>query len=152
MWYDTDSCLQDMKNSILYWIQKITDANKKPELCKWLDTGIFHRVHWGINPLSKTTSTLSCQAPPINRQTVQAPHDREKYFCWSIFFIIKYFKFYFIFYVKIAPPSLKKVTSFFPSNPPLKVQVLKAQSLSLKKKGGGGTLYILMFGLCIWVK
>ena len=31
-----------------------------------------HSVHWGINPPQKHPP-LSCQAPPLNRQTVQAP-------------------------------------------------------------------------------
>ena len=30
-------------------------------------------MHWGINPPSKTPPPLSCQVPPLNLQTVQAP-------------------------------------------------------------------------------
>ena len=46
---------------------------KKAELCKWLDTGIFHSVHWGINPLpSKTPTPSFLSSPLLNRQTVQA--------------------------------------------------------------------------------
>ena len=57
------------------------------------------------------------------------------FFACKLFFAIKYFRLYF-FCVKIAtlppppwkksppsPPSLKKVTPLFPSNPPLKVEV-----------------------------
>ena len=50
------------------------------------------------------------------------------------FFVSKYFRFQFIFYVKIAPPSppstphllKKKFSPLFPSNPPLKVEVLSS--------------------------
>ena len=53
-------------------------------------------------------------------------------FAYELFFAIKYFRFNFFVCVKIATPppppplhpSLKKVTSLFPSNPSLKVKVL----------------------------
>ena len=34
---------------------------------------LIHSVHWGINPPSKLQPPISCQAPPLNLQTVQAP-------------------------------------------------------------------------------
>ena len=44
----------------------------------------------------------------------------RKTFLLVNFFAITYFRFYFIFYVKIAPQSPPYPTSLFPTNPPLK--------------------------------
>ena len=49
----------------------------------------------------------------------------EKHFCLSTFFVIKYFRFYCIFYVKTAKP-LNKVSPLFLSNLPLKIEVLSS--------------------------
>ena len=56
---------------------------------------------------------------------------REKnIFLYEFFFVIKYFRFQFIFYVKLhlppPPPPLKKVTLLFPTKLPLKVEVLSS--------------------------
>ena len=59
----------------------------------------------------------------------------EKYFCLLTFFVIKYFRFQFIFYAKIAPAPHKKVTPFFLLTP-LKVEVLSSPSLSDNLVGG----------------
>ena len=45
-------------------------------------------------------------------------------FCLYTFFAIKHFKFYFTFYVKPQPPE--KTQSLFPTNPPLKSDILSS--------------------------
>ena len=51
--------------------------NKSPHLPRQTKTpdksNMLHNGHWGINPPSKTPPPLSCQAPPLNQQTVQTP-------------------------------------------------------------------------------
>ena len=54
------------------------------------------------------------------------------------FIVIKYFRFEFIFYVKIATPPPKKSHPLFPSNPPLKVDVLSSPFFLKIWLGGGG--------------
>ena len=51
------------------------DVNKKTELCKWLDTGIFHSVHWGINPPppSKTPPSSFLPRPPLKLANCASP-------------------------------------------------------------------------------
>ena len=44
----------------------------------------------------------------------------KKYFCLKTFFVIKYFRFSFIFYVKIATPLPKKIHPPLSQQPPLK--------------------------------
>ena len=53
----------------------------------------------------------------------------RKIFLLIIFFVIKYFRFYFFFLVKIATPRPEKSHPFFPSNPHLKVEVLSRAPL-----------------------
>ena len=61
------------------------------------------------------------------------------------FIVIKYFRFEFIFYVKIATPPPKKSHPLFPSNPPLKVDVLSSPFfLKIWLGGGGCTLRIFV--------
>ena len=40
------------------------------------------------------------------------------------FFIVKYFRFYFFLMLKLLPPPPEKSHSLFPSNPPLKIEIL----------------------------
>ena len=58
----------------------------------------------------------------------------KKYFCLKTFFVIKYFRFSFIFYVKIATPLPKKI------HPPL------SQQPPIKADGGGQNLPFWKFG------
>ena len=51
--------------------------------------------------------------------------------------------------MKIATPILKKVTSLFPSNPPLKVEVLS--SLLFETLIGGSTTLCRKGGCTLWV-
>ena len=44
----------------------------------------------------------------------------KKYFCLKTFFVIKYFRFSFIFYVKIATPLPKKIHPPLSQQPPIK--------------------------------
>ena len=53
------------------------------------------------------------------------------------FIVIKYFRFEFIFYVKIATPPPKKSHPLFPSNLPLKVDVLSSPFFLKIWLGGG---------------
>ena len=55
----------------------------------------------------------------------------RKTFLLVNFFAITYFRFYFIFYVKIAPQSPPYPTSLFPTNPPLK-KILPSPPPSLR--------------------
>ena len=70
---------------------------------------------------------LSCQAPLETVQTLYIGFSWPPY--KSNFLVnVQFIRFYCIFYVKIAMPlpSLKNVTSLFPSNLPLKVEVLSS--------------------------
>ena len=102
---------------------------EKTEICTWLDTGIFHSMHWGINPpppTSKTPPPLSCQAPLLNRQTVQAD---------QLFLSLNISDF--IFYVKIATPSPWKKSLPLYQQSPLKVKVLSSPPPFFSKFGWG---------------
>ena len=53
-------------------------------------------------------------------------------FAYKLFFVIKYSRFYFIFYVKIATPPPEKRHPLFPRNHPLKVEILSSPPPFLK--------------------
>ena len=65
----------------------------------------------------------------------------EKHFCLSTF-LIKYFRFQFIFYVKIAtsPPPPQKTTPIFPTKPPLKIKVLSSRGEGAHYDGDNKTI------------
>ena len=65
------------------------------------------------------------------------------------FIVIKYFRFEFIFYVKIATPPPKKSHPLFPSNLPLKVDVLSSPFFLKIWLGGGGAHYEYLYKTCI---
>ena len=127
------------------------NVNKKTEWCKWLDAGIFHSVHWGINPPPiKKQSFLP--SPPLNWQTVQADQlflslsilDSNLFFMW-----------------KLQPTPPEKSHPLFLSNPCLKVEVLPAPpflkiwlgvqpSLPCKKRRGAH--YVFYVWVMHWSK
>ena len=65
----------------------------------------------------------------------------EKYFCLSTFFLIKYFRFRFIFYIKIATTSLKKSPPLFP--PPFLFENVVGGSTPAQTERGGGVVCTL---------
>ena len=65
---------QQIPNFSLAIIDMVIKHLKHLSHCQNSFLTMFHSVHWGINPASKTLPPpLSCQAPPLNRQTAQAP-------------------------------------------------------------------------------
>ena len=71
----------------------------------------MYSVHWGINLPSKTPPALSCQAPPL--KSSNCPRH-------PILGNLPYFL------VERLPPSPQKSHSLFPSNPPVKTEVLSS--------------------------
>ena len=71
----------------------------------------MYSVHWGINLPSKTPPALSCQAPPLKSSNCP----RHPFLDNLPYFL-----------VERLPPSPQKSHSLFPSNPPVKTEVLSS--------------------------
>ena len=71
----------------------------------------MYSVHWGINLPSKTPPALSCQAPPLKSSNCP----RHPFLGNLPYFL-----------VERLPPSPQKSHSLFPSNPPVKTEVLSS--------------------------
>ena len=71
----------------------------------------MYSVHWGINLPAKTPPALSCQAPPLKSSNCP----RHPFLGNLPYFL-----------VERLPPSPQKSHSLFPSNPPVKTEVLSS--------------------------
>ena len=103
-----------------------------------------HSVHWGINPL-KNTIPVYFTKTPLKTFKLSKPR-----FLLNISFVIKYFRFQFIFYLKTTNLPPEKCHRLFSSNLIQKLRSCQAPSF-LKiwyevqhpsRMGGGGTHYV----------